>query len=123
MKGTDKKNWTRAFANEKGRLFQGIQDIKGTSTCFFIHKNEVPQFSKVTYSRIVCYIRHQKTKTHRVRLTVGGNKISHEGKVSTPTSYLTIAKLHWNSVLSTPYGKFFIVDVKNFYQNDQMNKA
>jgi hypothetical protein len=28
--------WTRGFGNECGRLFQGIRDIPGTETCFFI---------------------------------------------------------------------------------------
>jgi hypothetical protein len=28
--------WTRGFGNECGRLFQGIRDISGTNTCFFI---------------------------------------------------------------------------------------
>jgi len=30
--------WQTSFANELGRLFQGIRDIKGTDTCFFIHR-------------------------------------------------------------------------------------
>jgi hypothetical protein len=28
--------WTRGFGNKCGRLFQGIRDIPGTDTCFFI---------------------------------------------------------------------------------------
>jgi hypothetical protein len=28
--------WTRGFGNEYRRLFQGIRDIPGTDTCFFI---------------------------------------------------------------------------------------
>jgi hypothetical protein len=28
--------WTRGFGNEFGRLFQGIRDIPGTDTYFFI---------------------------------------------------------------------------------------
>ena len=31
-------------------------------------------------------------------------------------------KLHWNSVLSTPDGKYLIVDVKSFYLKNPMNK-
>ena len=38
MKGTEKPKWTRAMANDIGSLFQGIIYIKGTDTCFFIHK-------------------------------------------------------------------------------------
>jgi hypothetical protein len=29
--------WKRGFGNEVGRLFQGICDIPGTDTCFFIN--------------------------------------------------------------------------------------
>ena len=105
MKGPDKPKQTRAFGNDIGRLFQGIRDIEGTNTCFFIHKHEVPKGSKVTYSRILCNIRPQKNKTHRVRLAVGGDKLSYEGPVSTPTSDLTTSKLHWNNGLSKPDGK------------------
>ena len=105
MKGPDNPKWTREFANETGRLFQGIQDIEGNNTCFFIHKHNVPQDSKVTYSHIVCDIIPHKTETHRVRLTMGGDKISSEGPVSTSSVYLTTTKIHWNSVLSTPDGK------------------
>ena len=72
---------------------------------------------------MVCDIRYQKTKNDRVQLTVGGDKLSYEGPVSTPTAYLITAKLHWNSVLSTPYGKYLIVDVKNFYLKNPINKA
>jgi hypothetical protein len=28
--------WKRGFSNEVGRLFQGIRDIPGTNTCFFV---------------------------------------------------------------------------------------
>ena len=58
-----------------------------------------------------------------MRLTVGVDKISYEVPVSTPTYDFTTAKLRWNSVLSTPDGKYLIVDVKNFYLNNPMNKA
>ena len=36
---------------------------------------------------------------------------------------MTTAKLHWNRVLSTPDGKYLIVDVKNFYLNNPINKS
>ena len=49
MKGPDKQKWTRSVENDIGRLFQGIRDIEGTYICFFIHRHEVTQDSKVTY--------------------------------------------------------------------------
>ena len=122
MKDHEKPKWTRAMENEIGRIFQGIRYIKGTDTCFFIHRYEVSQDIKVTYSRIVCYTRLQKKETHRVRIEVGGDKLTQDGPVSTPTADLTTDKIHWNSVLSTPDRKYLIIDVKNLYLNNSIKK-
>jgi hypothetical protein len=46
--------WTRGFGNECGRLFQGIRDIPGTDTCFFIDLKNIPNDRKITYGKIVC---------------------------------------------------------------------
>jgi hypothetical protein len=53
--------WTRGFGNECGRLFQGIRDIPGTDTCFFIDLKNIPNDRKITYGKIVCdYKPHKK---------------------------------------------------------------
>jgi hypothetical protein len=53
--------WKRGFGNECGRLFQGIRDIPGTDTCFFIKLTNVPKDRKITYGKIVCdYKPHKK---------------------------------------------------------------
>jgi hypothetical protein len=55
--------WKRGFGNECGRLFQGIRDIRGTDTCFFIKLTNVPKDIKITYGKIVCdYKPHKKEK-------------------------------------------------------------
>jgi hypothetical protein len=41
--------WKRSFGNECGRLFQGIRDIPGTDTCFFIKLTNIPKDRKITY--------------------------------------------------------------------------
>ena len=123
MKGPDKPKWTRVMENDIGSLFQVIGDIKGTDACLFIHRHEVPQDSKFTYSRIVCNIIPQKKETHILRLIVGGNKLTYNDPVSIPTSDSTMAKIHWNSVLSTSDGKYLILYVKNFYLNNPMMKS
>jgi hypothetical protein len=41
--------WTRGFGNECGRLIQGILDIPGTDTCFFINLTNIPTDRKITY--------------------------------------------------------------------------
>ena len=109
--------------NEIGRLFQVIRYIKGTYTCFLIQKHKVTQYIKVTYTYIVWIIIPQRKETHRVRIAVGGENISYDDPVSITTSDLTTAKIHWNSVLSTPDGKYLIVDVKNLYLNNPIKKA
>jgi hypothetical protein len=46
--------WTRGFGNECGRLLQGIRDIPGTDTCFFIDLKNIPEDRKMTHGKIVC---------------------------------------------------------------------
>jgi hypothetical protein len=58
--------WEQAFANELGRLTQGIRNVKGTDTIAFIFASEVPRDRTVTYGRLVCDIRPQKAEQHRV---------------------------------------------------------
>ena len=119
-----KELWTTSYANELGRLTQGIRDIPGTNTMFFIHKDEIPQDRRkdITYGRIVVTLRPQKKEPARTRLTVGGNLIDYPWDVATPTSDLTTAKLLFNSVVSTPGAVFVVMDVKNFYLNTPMER-
>ena len=105
IKGPQNIIWRKGMSNENGIIFQGVGDIQGTNTCFFIHRHKVPQDAKVTYYRIVCNIWPQKKETHRVRLTLGGYILTFDVPVSIPTSDRTISKLHWNSVISTPGSK------------------
>ena len=109
--------WMKSFANELGRLAQGIRDIPGTDTIDFIPRSEVPSGETVTYGRIVCTYRPQKEEQNRTRLTVGGNLIICLYDVSAPTSDMITAKLLFNSVISTPGARFLTLDLKNFYLN------
>jgi hypothetical protein len=40
--------WKRGFCNKVGPLFQGIRDIPGTDTCFFIKLTNIPKYRKIT---------------------------------------------------------------------------
>jgi hypothetical protein len=55
----------------------------------------------VTYRKFVCTIRPEKKETHRTRFVVGGNKINYPGEVATPTAEMLVAKLLFNSIIST----------------------
>jgi hypothetical protein len=93
--------WTHGFGNECGRLFQGIRDIPGTDTCFFIKVKNIPKDRNITYGKIVCDYKPHKKEKERVRLTVGGNKLDYSGDVATSTADITTFKILINSTLST----------------------
>jgi len=113
--------WNRSFANELGRLANGVGDrIKGTNTIKFIPKTSVPPGRKVTYGRIVVDYRPTKKEPNRTRLTVGGDKIEYPGAVRTDTADMVTAKLLLNSVISTPRARCCILDVKDFYLNNKL---
>ncbi len=120
--GHSKEEWQHSFANELGRLANGVgaRMPTGTGTIKFIPVTQVPDGRKPTYGRIVVSVRPQKTEKYRTRLTVGGNLIEYPFEVSTPTADLTTAKLLFNSVVSTPNAKFMVTDIKDFYLNTEM---
>ena len=116
-----KKIWNTSFANELGRLANGVGDrIAGTNTIAFIPKNMVPVGRRVTYGRIVVDFRPHKSEPNRTRLTVGGDKIDYPGEVRTDTADIVTAKLLLNSVVSTPRARCCIVDIKDFYLNNKL---
>ena len=97
--------WAKSAANEFGRLAQGIGDREtGTNTIYFIAKEDIPfdRLGDVTYGSFVCTHRPTKADPHRTRLTVGGDRIRYGGEVGTPTADITLVKILFNSVLSTP---------------------
>ena len=106
--------------DELGRLAQGYKDIKSRNTIFFVLRSRVPPNKKVTYARIVCATRPQKTKTHRIRLTAGGNLISNDKTTSTPAAAITTIKTHWNSVISSKGARCATLDIKDFYLNSKL---
>ena len=117
-----KRTWEKSFANELGRLAQGIRDIDGTSTIFFVPFGQVPKDRKATYGRIVCELRHNKDEVERTRLTVGGNLIEYPGNTRTETSDIITFKLLVNSTISTKGARFICIDVKIFYLNTPMGR-
>lgn len=116
-----RKIWNTSFANELGRLANGVGDrIAGTKTIAFIQKNMVPVGRKVTYGRIVVDFRPLKSEPNRTRLTVGGDKIDYPGQARTDTADIVTAKLLLNSVVSTPRARCCILDIKDFYLNNKL---
>jgi hypothetical protein len=116
--------WTKSFANELGRLANGIgtRMKTGTNTIKFIERHHVPSDRTVTYGRIVVSVCPQKAEVKQTRLTVGGNLIDYPGDISTKTAGLITAKVLFNSVISTPNAKFMGIDLKNFYLNTPLDR-
>jgi hypothetical protein len=107
--------WTRGFCNECGHLFQGIRDIPGTDTCFFIKLINIPKDRNITYGEIVCDYKPHKKEKERVWLTVGGDRLDYSGDVATSTSDITTFKILINSTLSTEDAAMMMMDIKNYY--------
>ena len=79
MKGPTATTWQTSFANELGRLANGIgaRMPTGTNTLAFIPKFLVPKGKVVTYGNLVCDIKPNKKETHRSRLSTHGRWQSH----------------------------------------------
>jgi hypothetical protein len=43
--------WKRDFSNEAGRLFEGIRDIPGTNTSFFVELTNITKDRNITYGK------------------------------------------------------------------------
>ncbi len=118
-----KKAWSMLAANKFGRLAQGVGGrIKRTNTIKFIHQHEVPadRMKDVTYGQLVCTERPKKTETNCIWFTVGSNRINYPGAVATPTAEMLVAKLLFNSTISTRGARFMTIDIHNFYLNSQL---
>ena len=111
--------WLLSGANELGRLAQGVGNrIAGTSTIFFIRKDQVPIGRTVTYPQIFSTVRPEKYEPNRIQITAGRNLITdYSGNVSTETSDLETIKIHWKSVLSTKDARYLCLDISNMYLN------
>jgi hypothetical protein len=107
--------WNRGFGNECGHLFQGIRDIPGTHTCFFIDLKNVPNDRKVTYGKIVSDYKSHKKEKERVRLTVGVNILNYPGDVATSTADITAFIILISITLSTKVAAMMMVYIKNYY--------
>jgi hypothetical protein len=107
--------WTRGFGNECGRLFQGIRNIPGTDTCFFITLKNIRHDRNITYGKIVCDYKPHKKEKERVRLTVRGDRLDYSVDVATSTADITTFKILINSTLSTKDSARMMMDIKKYY--------
>ena len=85
-----------------GRLAQrNVHGVKGTDTITFIYKGEVPSNKKVTYVSFTCDFRPLKEEQHRVRITVGVDKLDYYDDTGSPANNLLETKILIDSVISS----------------------
>ena len=89
--------------------------LNGTDTIFFMHPSQMPKNKKIAYVHLVSSIRPLKSETHRVRVTIGGNRLECDGiTATTPTTQATV-KTHLKSTISTANAKHITLDFKKYY--------
>lgn len=92
----------------------------GHNMFVFIMKKDVPKGAKVTYARFCCDIRPQKEQKHRMRLTVGSDRLQYDGETSTEVSSMETFKIHVNHTISTEGARYYCGDIGNMYTNSRL---
>ena len=118
LNGPDKHIWNVSLSNEWGRLAQGnIHEVPSTDTIDFIHRYEVPNNKSVTYATFVIDYRPLKSEPHRVRITVGGDKLSYTLDSGSPAANLLETKVLINSTISDAHkgARFMCADIKDYF--------
>ena len=113
------------MSNELGRLAQGNEiGVKFTDCMEFIAYQDAPVSAKVTYAVLVCTYRPLKTEPYRVRLVVGGDKLTFDNDASSPAASMLETKLLVNSVISDAASgaRFATLDIKDFFLASTMKK-
>jgi hypothetical protein len=122
--------WDTSYANELGRLCQGIgegpkpgaKQVAGTNMFFLIDYDNIPAHKKkqICHNKVVCQVRPEKDDPDCTRITIGGSRIFYPSNVGTNTASLELIKLLFNSVLSQKGARFSTIDLKNFYLDTPM---
>ena len=118
LQGSDRDIWMQSLSNEWGRLAQSNdKGVIATDTIDFIHRHEVPDGRDVTYATFVLNYRPLKSETHRVRITVGGDRLSYAADAGSPAANLLETKLLVNSTISdaSKGARFMSTDLKDFF--------
>ena len=118
LQGSDRVIWTRSLSNEWGRLAQGNDNnVAYTDTIDFIHQHEVPANRDITYATFVLDYRPLKSEPHRVRITVGGDKLTYLADAGSPAANMLETKILINSTISDAKrgARFMSADLKDFF--------
>ena len=117
---------TKSLSNEWGRLAQGNKHgVRSTYTVDFIHKHEVPKGRDVTYATYVLDYRALKSEPNRVRITVGGDRLTYDNDAGSPAANLLETKVLPNSTISDARkgSRFMMADIKYCFLATPMGKS
>jgi hypothetical protein len=84
-----------------GRICQGIRDIDGTNTAFFVDLTSIQKIAKSLMANSSVTSNLTKLRKQQVRLTVGGDILDYNGDIAVSTTNITTFKILTNSTLST----------------------
>lgn len=118
-----RERWDRATSNEWGRLAQGNDfGVTATDTIEFIPKSQVPSDRDVTYVTFVLDYRPTKDDPWRVRITVGGDRLSYPGDAGSPAASMLETKIMLNSVISDAHkgARWCTMDIKDHFLGTPM---
>ena len=89
---------------------------------FFTPWHKLPKNKKPACTKTCCNYRPQKVGKHRIRMTIGGDRLTCEGETATPTASIITIKTHVNRTISTPKARCCTFDVKDFYLNTDLTE-
>ena len=91
--------------------------MNDTDTFHVIRYEDIPidRRKGISFSKIVCTFRPEKSDPNRTRITIAGQNITYPGDVGTKTASLKLIKLLLNSILSRKGAKFVTFDITHFY--------
>jgi hypothetical protein len=75
----------------------------------------IPKIAKLHMANWFVTSNPTKNEKHRVRLTVGGDRLYYRGDTATSTADITTFKILINSTLSTQEAKMMMMDINNYY--------
>ena len=125
LRKKDPDVWNRALSNEWGRLAQGnIYGVTSTDTIQFISKSDLPKGATTTYASFVCDKRPLKPEPNRVRIVVGGDRLTYGDDAASPATDLLETKVLLNSTISEAHkgARFISADLKDFFLASPMKK-
>ena len=123
--GSDRDIWLQSLSNEWGRLAQGNDlGVRSTDTVEFIPRHQVPLGRNITYATFVLDYRPLKSKPYRVRITVGGDRLSYPHDSGSPAANMVETKLLINSVISdaSKGARFMSADLKDYFLATPMTR-